>query len=388
MRVALIDPGGFTIPYDISLARALAEGGHEVCFVGCPLPRDVDWPAAVPYRTHYYRLSQRFRSPGTTPGRAVKALKGAEHLLDSLRLPGLMRELRPHVIHFQWMVLPFVDGRLVKRLRSIAPVVLTVHDTTPFHGHPTSRFQLPGFQETLSLFDALIVHTEYSKRELTRVPQVDAARVHVVDHGVLDYYTTFRPSPESPNDNKLRILCFGALKPYKGLDVAIQAVAALPPEVRVQVQLDVVGSPRMDVRPLRQLAADLGVDDQVVWDLRHVPEHEVGAIFARASVVALPYRRIDQSGVLMLAMAMGKPVVASRVGGFPEVIEDGVHGFLVEPGDVEGLAQAFLRLIGDAGMRERMSASLRHLASSRYSWDRVAAETTRIYDLVRRTSGD
>lgn len=385
MRIAIVDPGGFSIPYDISLAAALGRAGYDVYFVSCRPPyEDVAWPEGVEYYEHYYKLSQRLRKRHAVPKVASNMLKGIEHITDSVRLLMMLRGRRPDVIHLQWLVLPLVDAVIVKRMRAIAPVVLTVHDTRPFHGHPSARVQLARFEETVGLFDAIIVHTEYSKRELMHNTRIDPGRIHVVDHGVLDYYRRFGGASCPTSKSRTHILCFGTLKPYKGLDVALRAIAALPPSVRRNVRLEVVGSPRMDVRPLRNLAANLGIQDQVVWDLRHVPEHEVATIFGRSTFVALPYRRIDQSGVLMLAIGMGRPVVASNIGGFPEVIEDGVHGFLVEPGDVEGLTNAFLKLIIDSGLRHRMSSAVRKLGSSRFGWDKIAECTGRVYEGVAR----
>jgi glycosyltransferase involved in cell wall biosynthesis len=140
----------------------------------------------------------------------------------------------------------------------------------------------------------------------------------------------------------------------------------------------------MDVRPLQARARDLGVGENVRWDLRFVPETEVPEIFESATVVVLPYRRADQSSVLMTALAFDKPVVATRVGGLAEVLRDGVHGLLVEPGDVEGLARALATLLTDAGLRRRMAEAIRTLAAGDLSWDAVAARTLEVYGEIRR----
>ncbi len=185
---------------------------------------------------------------------------------------------------------------------------------------------------------------------------------------------------------KKKALFFGVLKPYKGVDILFEAFALLPEELKKTTVLQIVGYPKMPVEPLQILARRLGIWDYVLWELRYVREEEVGSYFSQADVVVLPYRRIDQSGVLMIALGFGKPVIASRVGGFPETITDGVHGFLVEPGDPKALAQALTRILEDNSLRERMAKAVTELAKGELSWDSIAQKTIAIYEKVIKES--
>src|SRR5690606_26060288 len=108
-------------------------------------------------------------------------------------------------------------------------------------------------------------------------------------------------------------------------------------------------------------------------------------IFRRADLVALPYREVDQSGVLYTALAFGKPIVASAVGGFPEVERAGDGGTLrlVPPGDPEALAAALRELIRDRAARERLAAAAAAAAAGPYSWDAIAAQTLDLYERLR-----
>ena len=144
----------------------------------------------------------------------------------------------------------------------------------------------------------------------------------MIPHGVLDYYLSLdgsSPTAQTSSSNQT-VMFFGNIESYKGLDVLIRAFALLPAELLARTQLLVAGSPNIDVAPLQKLAHDLGVEQRMVWKLGYVREEEVPQLFRSASIVALPYRAIDQSGVLMTAVAFGKAIVASRTGGFPEVI--------------------------------------------------------------------
>lgn len=240
----------------------------------------------------------------------------------------------PDVIHFHWVPLPIVDRQFLERLRKIAPLVLTVHDTVPFHGAPSSWFQMVGLSSTLQRFDHYIVHTHYSKEVLVRQKALPEHRVTVVPHGVFTYYCELVSGLGTSEQvhqlaRKKKVLFFGVLRPNKGVDILLKAFTHLPELVAKDTVLQIVGYPKMPVEPLQTLTRRLGIEDCVFWDLRFVEEKDAALYFAQADVVVIPYRLIDQSGVLMAALAFGKPIVASRVGGFTEIITDGLHGFLV-----------------------------------------------------------
>jgi glycosyltransferase involved in cell wall biosynthesis len=383
MKVVLIDPSGFTPPYDHCLANALAQQGCQVALVTSHIPLGL-WAQDTIYERweHFYRLTN---SLNKTKIRTY--LKGCEHPFNMARLLQRLRRWKPDVIHFQWVPFPLVDRFFLRRLRKVAPLVLTVHDTEPFHGAPSSRLQYVGFMSALKKFDHYIVHTQYSKKALVRGFGLSEEHISVIPHGVFAYYRELISDAEKTwqhlqYEGKKKVLFLGVLKPYKGVDILLRAFARLPEEVAKDAILQIVGYPKMPTEPLKALARELGVEGRVFWDLRFVDEAEVAAYFAQADIVVLPYRRIDQSGVLMIALAFGKPIVASRVGGFAETIQDGVHGFLVEPGNVESLAQALTRLLSDDELRARMASAVERLASEELSWSNIAKQTVRLYQTL------
>jgi glycosyltransferase involved in cell wall biosynthesis len=117
---------------------------------------------------------------------------------------------------------------------------------------------------------------------------------------------------------------------------------------------------------------------------RYLSDAELPAYFRRADVVALPHRKVDQSGVLNAGLAFGKAMVASAVGGFMEVAED--HGAvrLVPPGDPPALAAAINELIADPGERLELEARAAAAAAGPYSWDEVARQTLALYEELLR----
>ncbi len=167
------------------------------------------------------------------------------------------------------------------------------------------------------------------------------------------------------------ILFFGLLRPYKGLDTLLEAFRQVE-----GAELWIVGNPRMDVGPLRRLAAR--APGRVRFVTRFVEDAEIPAIFRRADLVVLPYRDAEHSGVLYTALAFGKPMVLSAVGGFPELAETGAAR-LVPPEDPAALAAALSELIADSAAREELAAAARAAAAGPYSWDEAARQTLALY---------
>jgi len=387
MKIAMIDPSGFTLPYDHCLSNALGCKNCKVLLVTTNLPIG-PWNNINTYerQAHYYPIVKR-----VTKAKLRIYLKGFEHPFDMKRLIDNLRNWRPDIIHFQWLPLPLIDRFFLGQFRRIAPLVLTMHDTKPFHGSPSSLLQLVGLKAAYSKFDHFIVHTQYSKEELLKQLGLPETRVTVIPHGVFDYYRELIRDEQMKKQlpeiaGKKRVLFFGVLKPYKGVDVLLKAFAQIPASVAEEAVLELVGYPKMPIEPLHSLAKQLGIAHRVIWDLRYVEEKEVAIYFADADIIVLPYRRIDQSGVLMVALDFGKPVVASCVGGFAEIIKDGVHGFLVEPGNPDALSFALTRVLEDDLLRAQIANAIKRLAKE-LTWDQIAERTLCLYrEILKRFS--
>jgi glycosyltransferase involved in cell wall biosynthesis len=378
MRVAMIDPSLFTIPYDGALGAALEEAGCDVTLWGrAPRPHET-LALATRFEPFFYRASERLA--GRLPGGVWRLAKGAEHAIDLLRLARRFAGQPPDLVHVQWAPLPVVDRRLMTRFRRIAPTVLTVHDTTPFNGSPRSRAQAMGARDVFAAFDRLIVHTAAGKARLTALG-IAAQRVAVIPHGVLPLPPTRGAAERSPAPT---ILLFGKIKPYKGLDVLVEAFGRLPPALRQRARLRVVGEPQVALAPIEARAAALGIADRIDWDLRYVADAEIGGIIASCDILAFPYRDIEASGVLMAALACGKPIVASALGAFAELLRDGEHGRLVAPDDADALAAALGDLLDDPARAVRMGEKVAALAAEVPDWRRIAASTIALYEELLR----
>lgn len=382
MRVALIDPSLFTLPYDRALAQGLGDAGHQVTLFGRRAGSDDGDAAGIDLVPHFYRISESRLFRGL-PNPVRLGFKGFEHAASMLSLLRRLRRDPPDVIHFQWLPLPLVDRHLLVKFSRFAPLVLTVHDTNPFNGDPSAALQRRGFFRSLAAFDRLIVHTGQGRDRLL-AGGVAAGQVVVLPHGQLMH------PPDRPPDGmrgEMTFLLFGKIKPYKGLDVLIEAFAAIPERLRGNARLHVVGKPYMDLAPLHTLADKLGVQDRLSIEPRFVPDAELPALFAPGSVAVFPYREIEASGVLSIALACGRPVIASNLGNFAETIMDGVQGHLVTPDNVPALASAMSRMLEDRHFAASCAAAARALADAVPSWDEIGVRTTQVYTESRKSRG-
>jgi glycosyltransferase involved in cell wall biosynthesis len=371
MKVQLVDPSAFTPPYDRALAAALAREGTEVelltsRFLYGPVP------AAEGYvvRECFYRRSAARGL--TAPGRRV--FKLAEHVPDMLRF---RRRADADVLHYQWLTVPPLDVALLPPLR---PRVMTAHYVLP---PGPSRRQLLAARRAFGAMDAVVAHSEHGARRLREQVGLEAGRVRVIHHGAFDYLT--RLPDEKPLPAELEgaegpvILFFGLLRPYKGIDTLLTAFRRID-----GAELWIAGNPRMDVEPLRRLAEQ--APGRVRFLPRFVEDAEIPALMRRADVVVLPYRDTEHSGVLYAALAFGKPLILSAVGGFPEVAEQSA-ALLVPPEDPTALAMALRELVADEAARLELSAGAARAAAGSFSWDEAARQTLGLYGELREARG-
>ncbi|MCZ2825530.1 MULTISPECIES: glycosyltransferase [unclassified Modestobacter] len=373
-----VDAGGQNV-HVAALAAGLAQRGHQVTV---HTRRD---DAALPDRVTTadgYDVAH----VAAGPARVVPKDELLQHMAtfaDVLRAE--WSQTRPDVVHAHFWMSGLASVQAASGLG--IPVLQTFHalgsvkrrhqgdaDTSP-----EQRIDLE--RGLCADVDHVVATCSDEVFELRRLG-LSSDRVSIVPCGVdTDVFT---PSgPVAPHAGHPRLLVLGRLVERKGQEDAVRALAAVP-----DAELVVVGGPPTDeldtdpeVGRLRAIAAELGVGDRLVFTGAVSRADVPGWIRSADVVLAVPW--YEPFGITPLeAMACGRPVVATAVGGLVDTVADGVTGDLVPPRDPDALGQALAALLADDERRVAYGAAGVTRARTRYRWSRVVADTDAVYRQV------
>lgn len=390
LQIETFGRGGLT-HYAYNLSLALAERGHHITFVTAAnyeLEGRSDLPPNVEVVKAIGRIHHRLGA--SMPGLVRNLWLKIEAIYDSFAVARLARRLRPDVVHLHCTnQIALLYLRALRRLGR--PLVATAHVVTP---HEPIRFQDAVYRRVHQLGDLIIAHSEFDQQRLLDEFDVDSRRVRVIPHGEYGFFDHPTDGDDEPDDVSIEriaaeritvrkslglgpqdevALFFGYIREYKGLDVLFEAWPQVTP-FRSAARLLVAGDP-VQLGPerrqeLERWATRLGA----VHRFGYIPFSDVSRYFAAADVLVMPYRHISQSGVLFLALSLGLPVVATKVGALPEMLDDGDSALLVSPESPDDLARALVRVLGDADLRERLAQGGREVAEA-HSWSSIAEQT-------------
>jgi D-inositol-3-phosphate glycosyltransferase len=374
-----VDAGGQNVHVG-ALSKALTDLGHEV--VVYTRRDDPDLPERVLTADGYTVVHLAAGPPRPIP---------KDELLPFMRDFGIALEQewsatwRPDIVHAHfWMsgLAAHVGGRNLH-----LPIVLTFHAL----GAVKKRHQLDAdtspdarvrIERSLALSsDHVIATCDDEVNELMHMG-VNRRRASVVPCGVeTDQFT--RLGESAPRSNAFRVLVVGRLIPRKGIDTVIEAIARVP-----ESELLIIGGPpRLELNSdpeavrLHQIALNLDVAQRVTF-LGGVSRPQLPPLYRSSDVVAC-MAWYEPFGIVPLeAMACGKPVIASDVGGLKDTIVDGVTGILVSPRRPDLLALQLRKLINEPFTRQAMGMAATDRAFMRYSWERVATETMAVYEAL------
>lgn len=317
----------------------------------------------------------------------------AEPVLDGVspatwwRTARLIRSAAPDLLIVQWSVSYWIPllWLLIHHSHLKTRVVMICHNSAP-HERPhrlVERMTRSLQRDVMRRVDDLICHSA-SEREALQdlVPEVP---VHVVPLPSYGDFATLSPGRHDPSPRgKPQILFFGFVRPYKGVDILLRAmpqvIEALP-----DARLIVAGEWWSSAEAVEGLL-HRDVRDHVEIRDRYVSNEEMAALFRTADVVVLPYRSATQSAVVQLAFGFGVPVITTRVGGLPDVVDHEKNGFLVTPGSVDELAAAIVRYHGEK-WRSKLARGVAE-AREGSSWETMVETLERLVDSTRPSHDD
>jgi glycosyltransferase involved in cell wall biosynthesis len=287
-----------------------------------------------------------------------------------------IRAIKPDVIHVQLGHLWF--NLLALPLLRRFPLVLTVHDSV-IHVGDAATGKTPQWLYDRACYQARerIVHAPQVKELLVKRLGIPAETVHVIPYVIVGDVddTVAQDVHEEPT-----VLFFGRIWPYKGLDYLIRAeplITSKAPHTKI-----VIAGTGEDFDRYRRMMVN---PDKFVVLNEYVSDEKRAELFRQASVVVLPYIEASQSFIISIAYRFGKPVVATTVGGLPQMVDNGRTGFLVPPRDVNALADAVVKLMQNDEMRRKFGENGKRKVNVECAPAAVGRQTRVVY---RRAMND
>lgn len=281
--------------------------------------------------------------------------------------------LDPDIVHIVFEIrVPFL---LVSQLHRKYPIVTTIHEPRPILHTVLRTVLLNPIQEAnckliMKSSDKVIVHGQ-SHRQYLLAKRIPAHKIRIVQHGVFSSFAPLRNDEVKTQSGN--ILFFGRITPYKGIEYLIEAGKLIEQQFP-KVNITIAGEGDFD--KYKELIKE---DNHFTIYNRFIPDNEVATLFQRASIVVLPYTDGSQSGIISIAGSFKKPVVATDVGNFSEMVEDGTTGLLVPPKNARALAEAITKLLNNDKLRQEMGENAYSALSDKFSWDKVAQKTLQVY---------
>lgn len=298
-------------------------------------------------------------------------------------------------------------GRVAQLLHGI-PHVITAHSLEPLR--PWKAEQLGGGYRVSSQIeksayesaDAVIAVSAGMRLDILRsYPHIDPAKVHVVHNGIdVDAWAP-TANPEllerwGIDSSRPSVVFVGRITRQKGLPYLLEAAERLPSEVQLILCAGAPDTPEIKAEVEHKVAQLQAQRDGVIWITDHLPRHELAAILSAGTTFVCPSIYEPLGIVNLEAMACGIPVVGTATGGIPEVVEDGVTGWLVPIEQVQDgtgtpvnpekyvsdLAQALREAVSDPARAQQMGVAARERARVHFDWMAIAEQTRAIYNLV------
>jgi len=301
--------------------------------------------------------------------------KNAKGLL-SYRNISKVQELDPDIVHDPTDEFPQVSVfSYLADAYEDQPYVVTKHEVEHGGASPILKVAdavmslVPDFPK-----EAAITHSEEQETALQQQDR-NIESTEVIPHGVYSFFKDF--DYDTPPEENNHVLFFGSLIPPKGVEFLVRAVPQVVDELP-DFQLTIAGDGTLSEN-CQEIADEYS--DHVTLRDDFIPNDEVGTLFERTQLVALPYRegwQTGHSGTLSTAFAFGKPVVTSAIGDFPELVEDSGAGRTVEPENPDALATAMVDILTDEDRRESMATASAELGE-RLSWENIGEQHIDLY---------
>lgn len=364
-RVYIIEPvgghGGMDL-YDYGQSFGLTENGFSVTLCTCDetIEKDLHLVRTV------YSFGKIWQS--NKIGKAFRFFQGYRKAYKAAKRD------QAAIVHFHFFQIGWLNWAVLQMARFYPfKKVITIHDVDPFVNTAGKHLH----QKIVRLADAVVVHNHFSRKELIQ-KGIEESKIHVIPHG--NYCQFIERLPARTPTETLEILFFGQIKTVKGLDILLEALA-LVIQQGASVRLTIAGRPwRADWKKFEDLIRERDLSDHLELRLEYIPNEAVSDLFLHSDLVILPYRRIYQSGVLLLTMSYGRPCLTSDLEPFKEVIREGENGMLFKDGDSEDLANQLLHAARNKEALEKIRLGAIETISVDCDWKLIGKQLGALYE--------
>ena len=325
---------------------------------------------------------------GTIFGKIRGSWIFTQYFYYTLRILKKILELKPDIVHIHGVTHPPlpVVGVLMRKFFKKIPLILSVHGITEMEEQYgkwgiKSRINMLFSDWVLKCILTIIVSTQAVKNLLAEKTN---SEIHIIPNGINFNEIQSIKSTNNTEAKHLSILFVGRLDRIKGVEVLLRAIPIIKRNIP-NFFVYIIGRGPQETE-LMHLAKELKNEEKVKF-LGFIPEEEKYQYYKISDIVVIPSRWDVLPIVLLEAMAFGKPVVASNVGGIPYVLEDGKMGLLFECGNINDLVEKLIILLQNSELREKMGESGRERAKD-FSWDAIAKRMVEIYrEVMSDTKG-
>lgn len=377
VQVTMID-GLVGNDYSIYLCSALHAVGVDVELIA-PDNRVVSTPVDFPIRNW-------MPTKDPTRGKLRKIFHFFEYL--GRLLIHMVNNKGKRVAHVQFLRSERVEAIFLLLLRLLGTqLVFTAHNVLPHENRAIDRVLRSGIYRAAA---RIIAHSDYIKDKLVKNFRVNPEKIRVISHGNFDHYLPGEPMSKAEARASLNLserdnvaLFFGYIREYKGLDLLLDAFEICTRKGN-PFRLMIAGAAQsLELGDYYRRRIDqLSMNHSITFHADYIPSEKVATYFVAADVVILPYKEIDHSGLVHLAYSFGRPLIATNVGDFSEVIEDGKSGYLLKENSPECLAETILGAFSNGTRLENMGDYARQLSETKYSWIDIAHRTKGLYEAL------
>lgn len=339
----------------------------------------------VSYKMQYpkilFKSEQRDFDNDTFKVHDTKYLVNTANPFNWINSARKIKKLKPDYIIMQWWhpyFSPCYTG--LSMLTRKIPKIFVCHNVFPHERFPLDRFLT---RTVLKKGKAYITHSAMDAEDLKEIVAVPNYETTVLPvHNSFKMKNLTKPQARlaaNVAEDKKILLFFGFVRDYKGLRHIINAMPEIV-KYDSNIRLMIVGEFRSDKEHYLEQIKNLGIGDNIDIVDGYIPDSGIEKYFAASDLIVLPYESATQSGIVQIAYGFEKPVIATNVGGLPEVIADGKTGYIVEPKNPKALAEAVIRFF-DENKSEEFTENVRKEAY-RYSWDRMNEVVVRLTEKI------